>query len=344
MTSSKIQQSLNLIADPEDEAVQSHLKALQNELEELHDEGYLFQPEIYSEDECVKLANSLNAKIQQISASLVRACCGSPGNLSSMSKSKISADDLLQIQTIRPLIGKLAVEFFLDSPSSQHTGSSDNRKYMYIIRCAIQTTLAALCGEIINAWSFNKEENKMLSSIYNSLRNQFDNSALTGTWRSLTRSQSKIPEYHHLKPAAIRSYIAETAKVLVLSGYISWNLDDTQGIIQEYFEEEFADLYNYCFRLDRVTGESIQAFDTEVYRPEPGEAYEHASMYNMDSSTKSSNSSSSTTKIAFSCRLGLLKIGTIKPENGGSEPEDEILLKAGIQFASLLSDFETAIP
>ncbi|KAJ3791778.1 hypothetical protein GGU11DRAFT_64455 [Lentinula aff. detonsa] len=203
---------------------------------------------------------------------------------------------------------------------------------------------AALCGEIINAWSFNKEENKMLSSIYNSLRNQFDNSALTGTWRSLTRSQSKIPEYHHLKPAAIRSYIAETAKVLVLSGYISWNLDDTQGIIQEYFEEEFADLYNYCFRLDRVTGESIQAFDTEVYRPEPGEAYEHASMYNMESSTKSRKSSSSTTKIAFSCRLGLLKIGTIKPENGGSEPEDEILLKAGIQFASLLSDFETAIP
>ncbi|KAJ4000492.1 hypothetical protein F5050DRAFT_1731066 [Lentinula boryana] len=339
MTSSEIQQSLNFIADPEDEAVQSHLKALQNELEELHDEGYLLQPEIYSEDECVKLTNSLNAKIQQISVSLVRACCVSPGNLSS-----ISAEELLQIQTIRPLIGKLAVEFFLDPPSSQHTGSGDNKKYMYIIRCAIQTTLAALCGEIIDAWSFNKEENKMLSSIYDSLRNQFDNPALTGTWRSLTRSQSKIAEYHRLKPAAIRSYIAETAKVLVLSGYVSWNLDDTQGIIQDYFEEEFADLYNYCFRLDRVTGESIQAFDTEVYQPEPGEAYEHASMYNMDSSTKSRESSSSTTKIAFSCRLGLLKIGTIKLEDGSSEPEDEILLKAGIQFASLFSDFGTAIP
>ncbi|KAJ3776806.1 hypothetical protein FB446DRAFT_814646 [Lentinula raphanica] len=331
---------------PSDESVRRHCEILQNELEELHDEGYLFQPEVHSEDDCIQLTNSLNAKIQEISLSIVRACCSSAGTPSSLERINISAQDLSQIQTIRPLIGRPAIEFFLNTPQS---GSGDNMRYMYIIRCAIQATLAALCDRVVSTWSFDKEENEVLSNMYVSLRSQFDNPALTGTWRSLTRSQSKIAEYHRLKPAAIRSFVSETAKVLVLSRGISWDLNDAQGIIQDYFQGEFADLYSYCFRLDRITGESILSFDTEVYLPEPGQLYDHTIMYDMDTSTRSKDGSSSAPKIAFSCRLGLLKV--VKKESnddfdisGRKEiEEEEILLKAGVQPASLISDFGRAI-
>ncbi|KAJ3842250.1 hypothetical protein F5878DRAFT_722369 [Lentinula raphanica] len=313
---------------PSDESVRRHCEILQNELEELHDEGYLFQPEVHSEDDCIQLTNSLNAKIQEISLSIVRACCSSAGTPSSLERINISAQDLSQIQTIR---------------------SGDTMRYKYIIRCAIQATLAALCDRVVSTWSFDKEENEVLSNIYVSLRSQFDNPALTGTWRSLTRSQSKIAEYHRLKPAAIRSFVSETAKVLVLSRGISWDLNDAQGIIQDYFQGEFADLYSYCFRLDRITGESILSFDTEVYLPEPGQLYDHTIMYDMDTSTRSKDGSSSAPKIAFSCRLGLLKV--VKKESnddfdisGRKEiEEEEILLKAGVQPASLISDFGRAI-
>ncbi|KAJ3761220.1 hypothetical protein EV360DRAFT_80442 [Lentinula raphanica] len=286
------------------------------------------EPEVHSEDDCIQLTNSLNAKIQEISLSVVRACCSSAGTPSSLERINISAQDLSQIQTIR---------------------SGDNMRYMYIIRCAIQATLAALCDRVVSTWSFDKEENEVLSNMYVSLRSQFDNPALTGTWRSLTRSQSKIAEYHRLKPAAIRSFVSETAKVLVLSRGISWDLNDAQGIIQDYFQGEFADLYSYCFRLDRITGESILSFDTEVYLPEPGQLYDHTTMYDMDTSTRSRDGSSSAPKIAFSCRLGLLKV--VKKEinddfdiSGRKEiEEEEILLKAGVQPASLISDFARAI-
>ncbi|KAJ3967677.1 hypothetical protein EV361DRAFT_476165 [Lentinula raphanica] len=71
---------------PSDESVRRHCEILQNELEELHDEGYLFKPEVHSEDDCIQLTNSLNAKIQEISLSIVRACCSSAGTPSSLER------------------------------------------------------------------------------------------------------------------------------------------------------------------------------------------------------------------------------------------------------------------
>ncbi|KAJ3899938.1 hypothetical protein F5879DRAFT_1057017 [Lentinula edodes] len=350
--------------DPTDsaDAALSHCETLTKELEELDAEGYLLQPETYSEDDCVKLTNSLNAKIQHISVSVVRACCESTGTtwltargVSSSSSNKtnnssISNEDLLQIQTIRSMIGEQAYEFFLGLQDSQNCGGSDSDQlhYRYIVRCAIQATLAALCDEILSAWSFNKEENNVLSNIYILLHNQFgkENPALTGTWRSLTRSQTKIARYHDLKTTAIRTFISETTKVLVISGGISWNLDDGEGIIQDYFQDEFADLYNYCFRLDRLTGESIHSFDLEFYLPKPGELYAWESMYNMNSNTKSriasvADSSVPCAGIAFCCRLGLLRIGAVEQEADDTSPgrsEEEILLKAGVQLATLISN------
>ncbi|KAJ3808751.1 hypothetical protein F5876DRAFT_78415 [Lentinula aff. lateritia] len=349
--------------DPTDStgAVPSHCEVLTKELEELDAEGHLLEPETYSEDDCIKLTNSLNAKIQHISVSVVRACCESTGTTrltargvsSSSNKtnnSSISNEDLLQIQTIRSMIGEQAYEFFLGLQDSQNCRGSDSDQlhYKYIVRCAIQATLAALCNEILNAWSFNKEENNVLSNIYILLHNQFgrENPALTGTWKSLTRSQTKIARYHDLKPTAIRTFISETTKVLVISGGISWNLDDGEGIIQNYFQEEFADLYNYCFRLDRLTGESIRSFDLQFYLPEPGESYARGSMYNMDSNTKFriasvADSGITCTSIAFCCRLGLLRVGAVEQEADDTSPgrfAEEILLKAGVQLANLISD------
>lgn len=73
------------------------------------------------------------------------------------------------------MIGEQAYEFFLSLQDSQNCGGSDSDElhYRYIVRCAIQATLAALCDEILSAWSFNKEENNVLSNIYILLRNQF---------------------------------------------------------------------------------------------------------------------------------------------------------------------------
>ncbi|KAJ3926399.1 MAG: hypothetical protein NXY57DRAFT_979055 [Lentinula lateritia] len=329
--------------DPTDsaDAALSHCETLTKELEELDAEGYLLQPETYSEDDCIKLTNSLNAKIQHISVSVVRACCESTGTTgltargvsSSSNKtnnSSISNEDLLQIQTIRSMIGEQAYEFFLSLQDSQNCGGSDSDELHY------------------SAWSFNKEENNVLSNIYILLRNQFgrENPALTGTWRSLTRSQTKIARYHDLKTTAIRTFISETTKVLVISRGISWNLDDGEGIIQDYFRDEFADLYNYCFRVDRLTSESIHSFDLEFYLPEPGESYAWESMYNMNSNTKSritsvADASSTCTTIAFCCRLGLLRIGAAEQEADDATPgryEEEILLKAGVQLATLILD------
>ncbi|KAJ4487250.1 hypothetical protein C8J55DRAFT_594861 [Lentinula edodes] len=322
--------------DPTDsaDAALSHCETLTKELEELDAEGYLLQPETYSEDDCIKLTNSLNAKIQHISVSVVRACCESTGTtgltargVSSSSSNKtnnssISNEDLLQIQTIRSMIGEQAYEFFLSLQDSQNCGGSDSDQLHYSVGVQI-CLIHILKGE---------------------------NPALTGTWRSLTRSQTKIARYHDLKTTAIRTFISETTKVLVISGGISWNLDDGKGIIQDYFQDEFADLYNYCFRLDRLIGESIHSFDLEFYLPEPGESYAWESMYNMNSNTKSgigsvADSSVACAGIAFCCRLGLLRIGAVEQEADDTSPgrsEEEILLKAGVQLATLISDCRVA--
>ncbi|KAF9066862.1 hypothetical protein BDP27DRAFT_980116 [Rhodocollybia butyracea] len=213
------------------------------------------------------------------------------------------------------------------------------------MQCAIQATLAALCEQIISLWSFNKEEHTTLLSIYTSMRENMNKTitpVLTGTWRALTRTHTKIPAYHPLRSVALQSFAEETAKILVLCRS-PWTLDDAQGIVRDYFSTELSDLYDCCFRLDRVAYEGIGSFDVEVFLNKPGDIYEAECMYEVEagSDMEKDQQNGKSTEIAFSCRLGLYKVESRSGAPPGSALQEVILLKAGIHLTSLFSTFES---
>ncbi|KIK54034.1 hypothetical protein GYMLUDRAFT_88219 [Collybiopsis luxurians FD-317 M1] len=355
---------------------QSGLKELRDELESFEAK----EEDIYTEQDCVTLTNSVNAQIQHVAVSIVNAFRGliTPStslssnfgsNSSPTHQSESQSDSLMsdgtppEFRSIRTMLGEPAYQFFLN-PQNRHR--VDSVRYLYLTRCAIQAILATLSEEIISVWSFNREEHNILLGIYISLRDQHDNPALTSTWRSLTRTHTKISQYYPLKPSAVLSFSSEISKVLLLSGLAAqWNIEDTKEMVKDYFERDLGELYDCCFRLDRVahhgvaardTGgsgsgnsedegepEEMRAFDVVVYRPEPGEVYDKDMMDPIKSSSESSGMGMDangegeeekdfTEYISSTCGLGLLKIDTTAGSLKGTE---EILLKPSVQLSSL---------
>lgn len=175
--------------------------------------------------------------------------------------------------------------------------------------------------------------------IYHCVLYAVDDPMSTGTWRCLTRAQTKTPSYHNQKESILHSFATEIAKVLLLDGY-PYTLDDAAENIYDFFAEDLFDLYDCCFRLDRVANEGVHATDINVYRPEPGDAFEEELMYDMASSTEVDNdpnpgiSKDSRCEIAFACHLGLLDFGTDSKRHEDIYTE-EVLLKAAIQLPGL---------
>ncbi|KIK51425.1 hypothetical protein GYMLUDRAFT_252119 [Collybiopsis luxurians FD-317 M1] len=331
---------------------QSGLKELRDELESFEAK----EEDIYTEQDCITLTNSVNAQIQYIAVSIVNAFRGlitsstflssnsgshsSPTRQSeSQSDSLMSDDTPPEFRSIRTMLGEPAYQFFLN-PQNRHR--VDSVRYLYLTRYAIQAVLATLSEEIIN------------------------NPALTSTWRSLTRTHTKISQYYPLKPSAVLSFSSEISKVLLLSGLAAqWNIEETKEMVKDYFERDLGELYDCCFRLDRVahhgvaardTGgsgngnsedagesEKMRAFDVEVYRPEPGEVYDRDIMDPIESSSESSRvvmdkgeegeeEKDCAEYISSTCGLGLLKIDSTPGSLKGTE---EILLKPSMQLSSL---------
>lgn len=283
----------------------------------------------------------------------MKACICPHGSPSGPAKfASISDEDLSQIQSIRPVIGELAYKNFLEP---------HGRSVYVITHCAVQGVLAALCERLIKDWSFKEDEHELLSRVYDSMRSVFGmcssmiayhmiyrwvlytvvDSMSTGTWRCLTRAQTKTPLYHDQKESNLHSFAREIAKVLLLDGY-PCTLDDAEENILDFFAEDLYDLYDCCFRLDRVANEGVYATDIILYRPQPGDAYEDELMYDMATSTEVYHdpnlgiTKDSRCDIAFACHLGLLKIGTV-PNNYEGVYMEEVLLKAAVQLSGLFS-------
>ncbi|KAF9068280.1 hypothetical protein BDP27DRAFT_1327384 [Rhodocollybia butyracea] len=239
--------------------------------------AFLGTTDSYSGGDIIEMLSTLNSEIFQAAAVITDATeRAHPGDGSYRHSGYAPA-----VEEIRKTLG--------DEVGTLLQGDGIGGESIAIVQAALQTSLNINLKDICLCWSTDGLVGKALKDVYIQIRAQQDQVLVSGTWRSLTRAQSKRHVYHD---QGLFGRVVERIKVIFKS---------ERQILSMVFEK-VSTILELLARLDEAMNERVTSTDMMLYVPDLGTPFNAQIMEDADGGELSSGT------VLFVSEMGLMRV------------------------------------
>ncbi|KAF9068289.1 hypothetical protein BDP27DRAFT_1421992 [Rhodocollybia butyracea] len=246
---------------------------------------FLNTTDLYSGGDIIEMLNTLNSEIFQAVAIITDATEGArPGGGRYRCSDDASAIEMVLGDEMRMLL----------------QGNGTEGENIAIIQAALQTSLNIASEHICRLWSINGLLDTSLNAVYAQIRAQQDQVLVSGTWRSLTRAQTKRLAY---QDQGVLGHIVERMKVILVVAR-RWPCGDSESSrqITSMIFEKVSTILTLLARLDEAMNERVTSTDMMLCVPGLGTSFDAQNMEDADGGESSSGT------VLFVTEMGLMRV------------------------------------
>ncbi|KAF9068283.1 hypothetical protein BDP27DRAFT_1364175 [Rhodocollybia butyracea] len=274
--------------------------------------AFLNTIDAYSGGDIIDMLNALNSEIFQGAAIITDSLDGARPGGGSYRRS----DEASEVEEIRRALGD-EVRVLLQEDGTEGENIAINQ-------AALQTSLNIALEQICRRWSNNDSADQALNDVYVQIRAQQGQVLVPGTWRSLTRAQTKPLVYQN--PGLLEHIVGQMKAILVVAEWWPYRDSESERQIASMARKKVSAILELLAKLDEAMNERVTSTDMMLYVPALGVPFDAQTMEDADGGESSSGT------VLLVPEMGLKRVA----KNSAGRDETTVLLKPKVYLRESL--------